>query len=60
MDNKIIRFGVVGTSFIADWVLISAKIVKGFSLEMIYSRDIHKAKEFAGKQVRNIINVVIF
>ena len=42
-----IRFAVVGTNFITDYILTAAKEVDGFSLTAVHSRDEHRAKDYA-------------
>ncbi len=44
-----IRFGVVGTNFITDWVIAGARQDERFSLEAVYSRTEERAAEFAAK-----------
>lgn len=46
--NKI-RFGVVGTNFITDWVIAGARQDERFELAAVYSRTQEKADEFAAK-----------
>ena len=54
MKNKI-RFGIVGTNFISDWVIKWALEDERFSLNAVYSRTEDRAKEFANKYgVENI------
>lgn len=50
MDTtKKIRFGVVGTNFITDWVIAGARQDERFELAAVYSRTQEKADEFAAK-----------
>lgn len=49
MATEKIRFGVVGTNFITDWVLKGALQDPRFELAAVYSRTEEKAREFAGK-----------
>ncbi|SER64081.1 Predicted dehydrogenase [Gracilibacillus ureilyticus] len=44
-----IRFGVIGTNWITDRFLTSAKEIADFQFAAVYSRTEEKAKEFAGK-----------
>lgn len=44
-----IRFGVVGTNFISDWVIAGARQDPRFELTAIYSRTQERADEFAAK-----------
>jgi len=44
-----IRFGVVGTNFIADWVLEAARLDSRFELAAVYSRTKETANAFARK-----------
>ena len=46
---KKIRFGVVGSNFITDWVLAGAKEDERFELSAIYSRTRERGEEFAAK-----------
>lgn len=46
--NKI-RFGVVGTNFITDWVIAGAKQDERFELVAVCSRTQERANEFAAK-----------
>ena len=46
---KKIRFGVIGTNFITDWVIEGASQDKRFELVAVYSRTQEKANEFASK-----------
>ena len=46
---KKIRFGVVGSNFITDWVLAGAKEDERFELAAIYSRTRERGEEFAAK-----------
>jgi len=44
-----LRFGVIGTNFIVDWVLEAARLDPRFELTAIYSRTQEKADSFADK-----------
>ena len=44
-----IRFGIVGTNFITDWVIAGALQDERFELVAIYSRTSERASEFAAK-----------
>ena len=44
-----IRFGIVGTNFITDWVINGALQDERFELTAIYSRTPERAAEFAAK-----------
>lgn len=46
--NKI-RFGVIGTNFITDWVIAGAKQDERFELVVVCSRTQERANEFAAK-----------
>lgn len=46
--NKI-RFGVVGTNFITDWVINAARLDPRFELVAVYSRTQERADDFAEK-----------
>lgn len=46
--NKI-RFGVIGTNFITDWVIAGAKQDERFELAAVCSRTQERANEFAAK-----------
>lgn len=47
-DGKV-RFGVVGTNFITDWVIAGARQDERFELAAVYSRTQERADEFAAK-----------
>ena len=47
--NKKIRFGVVGTNFITDWVIAGAREDERFSLTAVCSRTQERGEEFAAK-----------
>lgn len=47
--EKKIRFGVVGTNFISDWVIAGARQDPRFELTAVYSRTQERADEFAAK-----------
>lgn len=49
MDDRIIRFGVIGTSEITQIFLKGAKLVEKFKLAAVYSRKEETAREFADK-----------
>ncbi len=44
-----IRFGIVGTNFITDWVIAGAREDERFELSAVYSRTQERADEFAAK-----------
>ena len=44
-----VRFGVVGTNFITDWVIAGARQDERFELVAVYSRTRERANEFAAK-----------
>lgn len=44
-----IRFGVVGTNFITDWVIAGAREDSRFELAAVYSRTRERGEEFAAK-----------
>ena len=44
-----VRFGVVGTNFITDWVIAGARQDARFELAAVYSRTQERADEFAAK-----------
>lgn len=44
-----IRFGIIGTNDISDWVLKGAALDPRFELSAVYSRTIERAKAFAAK-----------
>lgn len=46
---KQVRFGVVGTNFITDWVIAGAKEDERFCLAAVYSRTRERGEEFAAK-----------
>ena len=47
--SKKIRFGVVGTNFITDWVIAGAREDERFSLMAVCSRTQERGEEFAAK-----------
>lgn len=46
---KKVRFGVVGTNFITDWVIAGAREDKRFELSAVCSRTRERGEEFAAK-----------
>lgn len=44
-----VRFGVVGTNFITDWVIAGARQDERFELVAVYSRRQETADAFAAK-----------
>lgn len=48
-NQKMIRFGVIGTNFITVQLLDSVKNLKDFTLSAVYSRKEETAREFASK-----------
>ncbi|WP_055669843.1 Gfo/Idh/MocA family protein [Desnuesiella massiliensis] len=55
MNDRVIRFGVIGTNNITQWFLQGAANVKEFVLTAVYSRSEEKGKAFAEKyNVKNI------
>ena len=46
---KKVRFGVVGTNFITDWVIAGAREDSRFCLTAVYSRTRERGEEFATK-----------
>lgn len=46
---KKVRFGVVGTNFITDWVIAGAREDERFELTAVYSRTRERGEEFATK-----------
>ena len=58
--NKI-RFGVIGTNFITDWVIAGAKQDERFELVAVCSRTQERANEFAAKyDIPNLLPNMIF
>lgn len=49
MRKNKIRFGVVGTNFITDWVIAGGREDNRFELTAVYSRTEETAKSFAAK-----------
>ncbi|WP_455635240.1 Gfo/Idh/MocA family protein [Parabacteroides sp.] len=49
--NNKIRFGVVGTNFITDWVIAGARQDVRFVLASVYSRTQERAAEFSAKHL---------
>ncbi|MCD7930665.1 MAG: Gfo/Idh/MocA family oxidoreductase [Tannerellaceae bacterium] len=48
-QNRKIRFGVVGTNFISDWVIAGGRQDERFELTAVYSRTQETADAFAAK-----------
>ena len=46
---KKVRFGVVGTNFITDWVIAGAREDERFELAAVCSRTRERGEEFAAK-----------
>ena len=44
-----IRFGIVGTNFISDWIIAGARQEERFELVAVYSRSQQTADAFAAK-----------
>ena len=44
-----VRFGIVGTNFISDWVIAGARQDARFELTAVYSRKQETADTFAAK-----------
>jgi len=44
-----IRFGIIGTSWITEKFIKSAQLTGEFSLQAVYSRNLERAQEFASK-----------
>ena len=49
-ECKIMRFGTIGTNFIAREFLSAGESLDGFSLAAVYSREAERAKAFAGER----------
>lgn len=49
-ECNIMRFGTIGTNFIAREFLKAGESLEGFSLAAVYSRDGERAKAFAGER----------
>lgn len=49
LKNSIVRFGIVGTNFITDWIIAASKQEKRFELVAVYSRSQGTADAFAAK-----------
>lgn len=49
MNKRKIRFGVVGTNFISDWVIAGGREDERFELSAVYSRTEETARLFADK-----------
>ena len=47
-----VRFGVVGTNFISDWVIAGARQDERFELVAVYSRTQETADAFASNRIR--------
>jgi scyllo-inositol 2-dehydrogenase (NADP+) len=48
-NNDKLRFGIIGTNFISDWVIAGARQDKRFELAAVYSRHQPTADAFAAK-----------
>lgn len=48
---RMVRFGIVGTNFITDWVIAGARQDGRFELAAVYSRTRERADEFAAKHL---------
>ncbi len=48
-EQSTVRFGIIGTNFITDWVIAGAKQDERFQLAAVYSRTQERANEFAAK-----------
>ena len=53
--NRKIRFGVVGTNFITDWIIAGAREDERFELAAVCSRTIERGTEYAAKHNLYII-----
>ena len=49
MKDKMVRFGVIGTNFISDWVITGAMQDPRFKLVAVCSRKLETAQAFAAK-----------
>jgi predicted dehydrogenase len=49
MPGNVVRFGVIGTNFISDWVVSAAKNVPSISFVAVYSRAEETGRQFAAK-----------
>lgn len=45
-----LRIGVIGTSFVSDWICEAAKLSESCEIAAVFSRDLSRGKAFAGKQ----------
>ena len=54
-----VRFGVVGTNFITDWVIAGARQDERFELVAVYSRTQETADAFASKHNLSLIHIYI-
>lgn len=45
--TNIVRFGIIGTNFITDWIIEASKDEKRFELTALYSRTQERADEYA-------------
>jgi len=41
------RFGIIGTNFVTDWLLQAGRQCDGFALTTVYSRDLERARVYA-------------
>ena len=45
-----LRIGVIGTSFVSDWICEAAKMSESCEISAVYSRDLVRGKAYAEKQ----------
>lgn len=48
-ENNRLRFGIIGTNFITDWIIAASKEEKRFELTALYSRTQERADEYAAQ-----------
>ena len=45
-----LRIGIIGTSFVSDWICEAAKMSERCEISAVYSRDLSRGKAYAEKQ----------
>ena len=45
-----LRIGIIGTSFVSDWICEAAKMSESCEISAVYSRDLARGKAYAEKQ----------
>ena len=45
-----LRIGIIGTSFVSDWICEAAQMSKSCEISAVFSRDLSRGKAYAEKQ----------